>query len=73
MRALGFDDTRIERVDADLLWAKLAGKNTGYGIDRAFGANINRRVGGSEAGDTGANIDDASVLTLTLGSQISRH
>src|ERR1700745_2790387 len=64
--AFGFDDSRVNGVDADLFRSEFAGEYAGDGIDCAFGGGVDRAVGRRKAGDAGADVDDAGAFAEVL-------
>src|SRR5438105_4150931 len=72
MRAFGLDHAGIQRVDADLLRAELAGEHAGDSVDRALGAGVNRAVRRCDATGNGADIDDAGAFAEVLEGCLRR-
>ena len=72
VRAFGLDHAGIQRVDADLLWAELAGEHAGDGVDRALGARVNRAVRKCDATGNGTDIDDAAAFAEVLDGCLRR-
>src|SRR5579859_4204613 len=62
VRALGFDDAGVERVDADLARTEFAREHAGDRVDRAFRAGVDGAARGRDARHDRADVDHARAL-----------
>ena len=66
MRAFGFNDSRVDAVDADFFGPELASENAGDSVQRAFGGGVHGAARRSDAADAGAYINDAGTRAEVL-------
>ena len=62
MCALGFDQARFDRVDADFPWTELLREHAGHRVDRTLRGGVDDRVRKINVVRHGADVDDAATL-----------
>jgi hypothetical protein len=68
----GFDGPGVDGVDADFAGPEFFGERAGDGVDRAFGAGVNRGVRRRDTADDGADVDDTGAFGEVFSGRLSR-